>query len=124
VIGTWNVKTFLKPGKMQELSEELYTQMKVVALQEIRWAVSGVISKKDFQLFYSGAQKSGQAGTGFYVKKEIAKHIIGFEEVNERTCKLRIKGKYSNVTLISVYAPPEGHNINFKEHFYDDLQRV
>jgi hypothetical protein len=67
VIGTWNVKTLLKPGKMQELSEELYkTQM-----QEIRWAGSGVISKKDFQLFYSGTQKSGQAGTGFYVKKEI-----------------------------------------------------
>jgi hypothetical protein len=60
---------------MQELSEELYkTQMKIVALQKIRWAGSGVISKKDFQLFYSGAQKSGQAGRGFYVKKE----IIGF----------------------------------------------
>jgi hypothetical protein len=50
--------------------QELYkTQMKVVASQEIRWAESVVISKKDFQLFYSGTQKSGQAGTGFYVKK-------------------------------------------------------
>jgi exonuclease III len=36
VIGTWNVKTLLKPGKMQELSEELHkTQMKIVALQEM-----------------------------------------------------------------------------------------
>jgi exonuclease III len=79
---------------MQEPSEELYkTQMKIVALQELRWAGNGVISKKDFQLFYSGAKKSGQAGTGFYVKKEIAKHIIGFEAASERICKLRIKGK-------------------------------
>jgi hypothetical protein len=43
-----NVKTLLKPGKMQELSEELYkTQMKVAAVQEVRWAGSGVISKKE-----------------------------------------------------------------------------
>jgi exonuclease III len=63
VIGTWNVKTLLKPGKIQELSEELHkSQMNIVALQEIRWAGNGVISKKYFQLFYSGAKKSGQAG--------------------------------------------------------------
>jgi exonuclease III len=85
---------------------------------------NGVISKKDFQLFYSGAQKSGQAGTGFYVKKEIAKHITGFEAASERNCKLRIKGKYTNATLISVYDPPEDNEINIKEHFYDELQRV
>jgi exonuclease III len=81
-------------------------------------AGNGVISKKDFQLFYSGAQKSGQAGMGFYVKQEIAKHIIGFEAASERICKLRIKEKYTNAVLISVYAPPED------EHFYDELQRV
>jgi exonuclease III len=108
VIGTWNVKTLLKPGKMQELSEELYkTQLKSVALQEIRWAGSGVISKKDFQLFYSGTQKSGQAGTGFYVQKEIAKHIVGFEAVSERICKFRIKGKYSNIILIMLMLLPK-----------------
>jgi hypothetical protein len=36
-IGTWNVKTLLKPGKMQELAEELVkTQLEIVAVQEIR----------------------------------------------------------------------------------------
>jgi exonuclease III len=57
------------------------------------------------------------SGIGFYVKKEIAKHIVGFEAVSERICKLRIKGKYGNITLISVYAPPEDNDMNFKEHF-------
>ncbi|PNF27457.1 hypothetical protein B7P43_G12954 [Cryptotermes secundus] len=85
---------------MHELSELYKTQMKVVALQEIRWAGNGVISKNDFQLFYSGTQQSRKAGMRFYVKKEIAKYIIGFEAVNEKICKLRIKGKYRNITII------------------------
>jgi hypothetical protein len=39
-------------------------------------------------------------------------------------CKLRTKGKYTNATLISVYTPPEDNEINIKEYFYDELQRV
>ena len=35
-IGTWNVKTLLKPGKMQELAEELVkTQLEIVAEDNI-----------------------------------------------------------------------------------------
>ena len=65
-IGTWNVKTLLKPGKMQELGEELVkTQLEIVAIQEIRWPGTGLIKKKDFSLYYSGTiDQTGQAGTG------------------------------------------------------------
>jgi exonuclease III len=125
VIGSWNDKTLLKPEKIQELLGELHeTQMKIVDLQEIRWAGNGLISKKDFQLLFSGTQKFGQAGSGFYVKKEIAKHIIGFKAVSKRICKLRIKRIYTNATLISVYPPPEDNKIKIKVHSYDELQRV
>ena len=37
-VGTWNVKTMLQAGKIQEIAEELKkSQIKIVALQEIRW---------------------------------------------------------------------------------------
>ena len=50
-IGTWNVKTLLKPGKMQELAEELVkTQLEIVAIQEIRRSGTGLNKKKDFLL--------------------------------------------------------------------------
>jgi len=43
---------------------------------------------------------------------------------NERLCKLRIKGKYNNITLINAYAPTEDKTAEIKEQFYDDLQSM
>jgi hypothetical protein len=44
--------------------------------------------------------------------KKIHHNVIGFEPYNENLCKLRIKGKYNNITLINVYAPKEPHRRN------------
>jgi hypothetical protein len=57
---------------MQELDDQLaYTSLENVAIQETRWKGNGIINKNNYSLYYSGAiLKSGQAGTGFYVKKQ------------------------------------------------------
>jgi len=37
-IGTWNVNTMLKAGKMQEIAGQIVgSQIQIVALQDIRW---------------------------------------------------------------------------------------
>jgi len=41
-----------------------------------------------------------------------------------RLCKIRIKSKYNNLTLISIYAPTEDKTEAEKEKFYDDLQTI
>ena len=48
----------------------------------------------------------------------------GFEATNERLCTIRIKSKYNNLTLISMYAPMEDKKEAEKEKFYDDLQTI
>jgi exonuclease III len=103
-IGSWNIKTLLKPGKMQELAEELAkTRLEIVVLQEIRWSGKGVIKKEDFSLYYSGTKEQlGQAGTGFILMESIMNIVIGFEAINERMCNIRIKGKYNNVSLVNM----------------------
>lgn len=122
-IGTWNVRTMLMPGKMQEIARELGKhKYDVVALQEIRWKGEGEIRKKDFTIFYSGNEKrTGRAGTGFYVASQTMKNFIGFEPVNERMCKLRLRGKFRNITIVAVYAPTEEADEGDKQLFYDQL---
>jgi len=51
-------------------------------------------------------------------------YVLGFEPYNERLYKLRLKGKYNNITLINVYAPTEGHTEEIKEQFYNNLQHL
>jgi exonuclease III len=76
----------LQPGKMQEVAEQiLQTELQIVALQEIRWGGRGRIQKDIYNLYYSCEEgQTGQLGTGFLVKKEIVKNIMGFEPISER----------------------------------------
>ena len=74
-------------------------------------------------MYYSGhSSKTGPFGTGFILLKKMQNYVIGFGSCNERLCKLRLKGKYSNVTLINIYASTEDHTEEIKEQFCDNLQ--
>jgi len=63
-------------------------------------------------------------GTGFIVKKKITKNVMGFEPINERICKIHLKGKYHNITLINIHAPTEEKDDDVKEQFYAEPQQV
>jgi exonuclease III len=58
------------------------------------------------------------------VLNEIKKNILSFESYNERLCKLQIKGKFNNSSIISVHAPTEEKTDEEKEKFYEDLHIV
>jgi len=58
------------------------------------------------------------------IRNEIKKNILSFEPYNERMCKLRIKGKLNNLSIINVHAPAKEKNDEEKGKFYEDLQIV
>ena len=79
---------------------------------------------KYFPLYYSGTKDQiHQADTGFISLGGIIDNIIGFEAINERLCKIRIKSKYDNLTLINMYAPVEDKADTEKEKFYENSNR-
>jgi exonuclease III len=108
-MGTWNVRTLLQLGKMQELAEQIReTHLEILAMQEIRWCGPGLIKKQNYSLYYSGSSsKTGQDGTGPMLLKKMQNYVTGFEPYNERVCKLRIKGKYNNIAPMNVCAATE-----------------
>jgi exonuclease III len=73
IMATWNVRSMLQPGKMQEIANEIQKfQIDIVTLQEIHWTGQGRIDKHDYTLVYSRSEKrTGQSGTGFMIGKAI-----------------------------------------------------
>jgi endonuclease/exonuclease/phosphatase family metal-dependent hydrolase len=61
---------------------------------------------------------------GFMLAKAIRQNIIQIEIINTRICKVRIKGQFRNITIISAHAPRENKGECEKENFYDTLEEI
>ena len=118
------MRTMLQAGKMAEIANELLKyDLDITALQEIRWKGYGRIKKPRYILLYSGAEKQGEQGVGFIIKRSLENSIIDFEPISSRLCKVRIKGKFYNTTVVNAYAPTESAEVEKKEQFYEALNR-
>jgi hypothetical protein len=105
---------------MEEIGQ---ARVGIVAVQEIRWHGQGRIDKKDFSLFYSGPkERTGRYWTGFILNAEM-KSFRSFEPLSDRLCKLRLRGKFRNITLILTYGPTEDSPDAIKDEFYDQLSQ-
>jgi hypothetical protein len=64
-IGTWNVSTMLKAGKMQKIAVQIVgSQIQIFALEQIRSRVYGLLKKDKYSIYYScNPISTGQAGT-------------------------------------------------------------
>jgi exonuclease III len=110
---------------MKEIMEEISkVRVDIVAVQEIHWQGQERIDKDDLSLFYSGPkERMGCYGTGFIINAKMRKSFLSFEPLSDRLCKLRLRGKFRNKTLISTHAPTEDSPDTTKDEFYDQLSQ-
>jgi exonuclease III len=111
---------------MQEIADQIVgSQLQIVALQEVRWKGYGLLKKDKYSVYYScNPNTTDQAGTGFIIQNLAMNEILGFEPISDCICKLRVRGKFHNMTLINIYAPTEDKEEEIKEQFYEELQRT
>ncbi|BHF82821.1 hypothetical protein SprV_0802596000 [Sparganum proliferum] len=131
-IGCWNVRTFLDPGTQSLTAHSLYQyNVDVCCLSEVRLPDSGSREIKipgvesHFTLYHSGPHdSSGQHGVAIALSQQADLALLAWEPVNDRMAYVRLKGHFTNISIVSVYAPTSAAEQRDKEEFYSQLQAL
>ena len=122
--GSWNVLSLYRSKSLQLLLDQLEKHhVDITCIQEMRWAGTGTIEKKDWIIFYSCDKKEHKLGTRFVIHKKV-KHLINFQPKSFRMCWLWIRGKFFNYSIINAHAPTGDKPDIEKDAFYDELRKL
>ncbi|GFU80411.1 transposable element Tcb1 transposase [Trichonephila clavipes] len=72
---------------------------------------------------YSCQEKAHHFGVGFIVNKRLRNTVIDFQAISMRLCKIRLRGKHYNTTLICAHAPTDDKDKTEKDLFYNLLMK-
>jgi len=76
-------------------------------------------------VFYNGNDnRRHEYRLGFIENESLLKLVNKFEAVDDWLCYLIIDGKPINIAIINCYAPTETAYNDYKDSFYDNLERV
>jgi hypothetical protein len=90
-IGTWNVRTLKKVGKLENLKREVERyKMDVVGISEMRWTDEGDFWSEDYRIIYSGGTENCR-GVGFIMNKEMGMRVKRIVRKNDRLMMMRIE---------------------------------
>ncbi|BHF85124.1 hypothetical protein SprV_1002828300 [Sparganum proliferum] len=131
-IACWNVRTFLDPGTQSLTAHSLYRyNVDVCCLSEVRLPDSGSRETKipgvesHFTLYQSGPRDSfGQHGVAIALSLQADLALLAWKPVNDRMAYVRLKGHFTNISIVSVYAPTSAAEQRDKEEFYSQLQAL
>ncbi|XP_038116921.1 uncharacterized protein LOC119769090 [Culex quinquefasciatus] len=125
-LGSWNCRSLNFLGFELALTNELQPRnFDVVALQEVSLEEKQVLDwpgqQTNSRFFLSGGTDK-KLGTGFIVRGKMQDRVFGFTAISERMCKLRIRGRFFNYSIINVHCPHEERLDDEKETFYAKLE--
>ncbi|GFN91316.1 reverse transcriptase [Plakobranchus ocellatus] len=90
-IATWNVRTMLQKGKLDNIKLEMERmKIDILGLSEVRWQGAGVITSGNYKIFYSGGT-THERGVGIILDKEIGKAVKGYWTLSDRIILLKFK---------------------------------
>ena len=97
-LGTWNCRSLKFDGSIRILSDILRVRkFSIGALQEVCWV--GPEEIREYKRLgctvyqSSGKQKKKRLGTAFIVLGDMRERVIGWCPIDERMCRLRIRGR-------------------------------
>lgn len=123
-IGTWNVRTMLKIGKLENIKIEMRRlSLDILGLCEMRWPTSGDFWSDDVRMIHSAAN-NGQAGVGIALTKEWGEKVINYIAYSDRLLLIKIKGQPTDLVIIQVYMPTSRAEDEQIEEIYEHIEEL
>nr|VZH99637.1 unnamed protein product [Spirometra erinaceieuropaei] len=103
----------------------------VCCLSEVRLPDSGSHEIKipgvesHFALYHSGPRdSSGRHGVAIALSQQAELALLAWKLVNDRMAYVRLKGHFTSISIVAVYAPTSAAEQRDKEAFYSQLQAL
>jgi len=123
-MGTWNVRTMLQKGKLENLKQEMERMnLNILGLSEVRWKGAGCITSDNYIILYSGGDQH-QKGVGMILDQETSKTTKSFCTVNDRVLIVKLKGTPFDIGIVQVYAPTADKDDAEIEEFYENIEKA
>ena len=123
-VGTWNVRTLRKSGKLENLKMEMENcNLKIIGLSEVRWEGLGEIVSGDFTMYYSGGEKA-ERGVAVMLRNEVAKSVVNVQCISDRLMFVKLSALPVDILIIQVYMPTSDHPDEEVERMYDAIEDI
>src|SRR6218665_3170017 len=122
-IGTWNARSMLQLGKVQNLGRELERlRVEIFGIADVRWSGKGHFDTSGgHMIIYSGEESQGNSGVGVWIHKRRKTAVIGYETASSRILVVRLRAKPKCISLVQVYAPTADGKDDEIEVFYQEM---
>lgn len=123
-IGTWNVRTMNRAGKLENVKEEMRrNKLNILGLSEMRWKGNGDFISEQFRVIYAGGE-DGQRGVGIVLDSDAAKRVGEIERFSERMIMVKVQAEPVNMVVIQLYMPTSDHKDEEVELMYEKLEEI
>ena len=123
-IGTWNVRTMQRLGKIENVLEEMKLhELSILGLSETRWKGNGDYMENGYRVIYAGGSKK-QNGVAVILDKHQADKVIKISQVNDRLIMVKLSSTPVDIIVIQVYMPTSQHKDEEIEQMYEEIEEV
>ncbi|XP_050528190.1 craniofacial development protein 2-like [Daktulosphaira vitifoliae] len=126
-IATWNVRTLLQCGKLENLKIEMdKMKIDILGISELRWPKSGDFWSGDHRIIHTGAseKKPGTGGVGIIMNKNLGKKVKGYIQYDDRIILVKLQTKPKDTIVVQVYMPTSNSNDEEVEEVYENIDKI
>lgn len=124
-IGTWNVRTMIRPGKLDELAIQMKNaELDILGICETRWAGNDDFIRDDLRIIRSGNEKGGRNGVAIVLRGKWKQNVLNTYHVNERIMMIKVEAQPTNLYVVMVYFPTSRCTDEELEVMYEQLEDV